>query len=40
MSSYFPQDKEPEIPPDTCPYINFIQDVLEQIKDKNKSKDG
>jgi len=38
MSSYFPQDKEPEIPPDTCPYINFVQDVLDQIKDKNKSK--
>ena len=37
MSSYYPQDKEPEIPPDTCPYINFIQEVLDQIKDKNKS---
>lgn len=38
MSSYYPQDREPEIPPDTCTYINFIQEVLDQIKDKHKSK--
>ena len=38
MNSFFPSNKEPEIPPDTCPYINFIQEILDQIKDKNKSK--
>lgn len=37
MNNLFPNNKEPEIPPDTCPYINFIQEVLDQIKDKNKS---
>ena len=37
MNNLFPNDKEPETPPDTCPYINFIQEVLDQIKDKNKS---
>ena len=35
---YYQNDKEPEIPPDTCPYINFVQEVLDQIKDANKSK--
>ena len=29
--------KEPEIPPDTCPYINFVQEVLEQIKEASDS---
>jgi len=38
MSNYLPNNKEPEMPPDTCPYINFIQEVLDQIKDKTKSK--
>ena len=38
MSSYYQQDREPEVPPDTCKYINFIQEVLDQIKDKHKSK--
>ena len=38
MNNLFPNDKEHETPPDTCPYINFIQEVLDQIKDKNKSK--
>lgn len=37
MNSLFPNDKEPEIPPDTCLYINFVQDILDQIKSKNKS---
>ena len=37
MNSLFPNNKESEIPPDTCPYINFIQEVLEQIKNQNKS---
>jgi hypothetical protein len=36
--SYYPNDQEPELPPDTCPYINFVQEVLDQIKDTNKSK--
>ena len=32
-------DKQaPEIPTDTCPYINFIQQVLDEIKDETSSK--
>jgi hypothetical protein len=37
MNPLFPNKREPEVPPDTCPYINFIQEVLEQIKNKSKS---
>jgi len=29
--------KPPEIPSDTCPYINFIQQVLDEIKDDTNS---
>ena len=38
MNRYLPSTKPPEIPSDTCPYINFIQEILDQIKDKTKSK--
>ena len=38
MNRYLPNTKPPEIPSDTCPYINFIQEILDQIKDKTKSK--
>jgi FtsZ-binding cell division protein ZapB len=27
----------PELPTDTCPYINFIQQILDEIKDENES---
>lgn len=30
--------KAPEIPTDTCPYINFVQQILDEIKDANDSK--
>ena len=38
MNRYLPEENQPEIPPDTCIYINFIQEVLDQIKDKHRSK--
>jgi len=38
MNRYLPNTKPPEVPSDTCPYINFIQEILDQIKDKTKSK--
>lgn len=38
MSNYFPKEEEPEIPPDTCNYINFIQQTLDEIKDESESK--
>ena len=28
----------PEIPTETCPYINFVQQILDEIKDENNSK--
>lgn len=27
----------PEIPADTCPYINFVQQILDEITDQNES---
>lgn len=38
MSSLFPDKEEPEIPPDTCTYINFIQQILDEIQDERESK--
>ena len=38
MTNYFPKDNPPEIPPDTCLYINFIQEVLDQIKNETDSR--
>jgi hypothetical protein len=38
MNRYLPEENQPEIPPDTCAYINFIQEVLDQIKDQYRSK--
>ena len=38
MNRYLPNTKPPEIPSDTCTYINFIQEILDKIKDKTKSK--
>lgn len=38
MNRYLPEENQPEIPPDTCTYINFIQEVLDQIKDQHRSK--
>ena len=27
----------PELPTNTCPYIDFIQDIIEEVKDENDS---
>lgn len=37
MSNYLPKEEEPETPPDTCPYIDFIQQILDEIKSENES---
>ncbi len=28
----------PEIPTDTCPYINFLQDIIKEVIDETDSK--